>query len=86
MSEIADRIERAVLQVHRLNGGKMAQLNLNVPLSEPGLAIDQFEMMQLLVAIEQAFECSLRRHRGRLRTWRDLVEQVERSTRYRSRD
>lgn len=81
MSEISNRIEQALLLVHRLNGGTQSQLNLDCRLADPALYLDPIDVAQLIAAIEGAFGCSLRRYRKRIETWKDLAEQVERCRR-----
>lgn len=77
MPSVAEHIERAVLLVHRLNGGTLTRLNPAFRVLDPELRLQSPDVTELLLAIEHAFGVSLREENILSGTWGSLIRKVE---------
>lgn len=74
MPDIKAVIEKAVLAVHRRNGGSLSSLNLDLPLLDSSLLIDSLDLAEIIVALEKDLGKSPFDAPAPPRTWRQVSE------------
>jgi acyl carrier protein len=73
---VEEFIEKAVLRVHRRQGGIQEKLDFKTKILTPELMIQSLDLAEIITLIEDRFEVSPFESDGQLETWQDMVALV----------
>jgi len=79
MPDVASRLQKLVLAVHRRNGGQLKKLDFTARLLDPALRLDSLDLAEIMVGLEKESGVSPFESATPPRTWADVLVAVQKS-------